>query len=193
MFSKISRYRKLPDITAPDAKGRVLASRELRLLPTVTGTFQHTIDSGDRLDQLAYKYYSQPLQWWNISDANPQFLSPLQLIGREVLVTTQFPVSVTGNPPWGNLFQALAAVLGVEDVQIEEDVELVQQQVTVGLQTINAFVEQFSRAVVVTYNRLNVTAATLASAIEAVGFVVMPFVDINQIGQEIIIPPQPVG
>jgi hypothetical protein len=193
MFSKISRYRKLPDITAPDARGRVLASRELRLLPAVTGTFQHTIDSGDRLDQLAYKYYSQPLQWWNISDANPQFLSPLQLIGKDVVVTTRFPVSVTGDPPWANLFQALLAVLGVEDVQVEEDVELVQQQVTVGGQTIAAFVEQFSRAVLVSYNRLNVTAATLASAIEALGFVTMPFVEINQIGQEIIIPPKPVG
>jgi len=42
--------------------------------------------------------------------------------------------------------------------------------------------------VLVTYNRLNVTAASLASSIAAVGFTVMPFVDADQVGQEIIIP-----
>ena len=28
MFSKISRYRKVPDVTAPDAQGRVLAAKD---------------------------------------------------------------------------------------------------------------------------------------------------------------------
>ena len=189
MFSKISRYRKLPDVTAPDPQGRVLASKELRLLPQVTGTFRHTIDTGDRLDQLAYKYYSQPLQWWNISDANPEFLSPLAMLGKDAVVTTRFPVSAAGDPLWANLFAAVSAVLGVEDVKVEEDVQLVP----VAGQTIPALVEQFSRVVLVTYNRLNVTATTLAATIEAAGFVVMPFADVDQVGQEIIIPPKPIG
>ena len=80
MFSKISRYRKVPIVTAPDALGRLLAATDLRLLPNVSGDFRHTVDAGDRLDQLAYKYYSQPLQWWNICDANPEFLSPLATV-----------------------------------------------------------------------------------------------------------------
>ena len=193
MFSKISRYRKLPNVTALDAQGRLLASKELRLLPQVTGTFRHTVDSGDRLDQLGYKYYSQPLQWWNIADANPKFLSPLALIGKDAVITTRFPVGIAGVPPWSSLLQALQSVLGVEDVEIEEDTQLVQQTVTVGGQTIIAFVEQFTRFVLVTYNQLNVTAASLATSIAAVGFTVMPFVDMDQIGQEIIIPRQPVG
>jgi hypothetical protein len=191
MFSKISRYRKLPDVTAPDAHGRTLASKDLRLLPEVEGTFHHTVDAGDRLDQLAYKYYSQPLQWWNICDANADFLSPLALIGKEAIITTRFPVTVAGSPPWASLFPAVRAILGVEDVQITEEVQLVPRQVNIAGQTITAFQEQFSRAVLVTYNRLNVSAETVAAGIEASGFLVAPFADLERVGQEIVIPPKP--
>jgi hypothetical protein len=193
MFSKISRYRKVPDVTAPDLQGRTLAAKDLRLLPNVTGTFRHTVDAGDRLDQLAYKYYSQPLQWWNICDANPEFLSPLALLGKDAIVTTSFPVTVSGTPPWAALFRSVQGMPGVEDVQISESIQLVSQQVTVGGQTITALVEQFSRAVLVTYNRLNTTAATLATNIEKNGFQVGPFSDVGQVGREIIIPPKPIG
>jgi hypothetical protein len=193
MFSKISRYRKVPDVTAPDAKGRVLAAKDLRLLPDVTGTFRHTVNAGDRLDQLGYKYYDQPLQWWTICDANPDFLSPLALLGREPVVTTRFPVTIAGAPPWTALFHAMQGMLGVEEVRIAEDVELVPQQSTVGGQTVTTSNEQFSRAVLITYNRLNVTAETLAAGIEAVGFQVASFADFDQVGQQIIIPPKPIG
>ncbi len=193
MFSKVSRYRKVPDVTAPDAQGRMLAAKDLRLLPDVSGTFRHTVDSGDRLDQLAYKYYSQPLQWWNICDANPEFLSPLALLGQDAVITTRFPVTVSGTPPWAVLSSTLRGLLGVEDVEIVEDIQLAPQQVTVGGQTITALVEQFQRAVLVTYNRLNVTSATLATSIETAGFQVAPFADLEQVGQEIVIPPKPIG
>jgi len=193
MFSKISRYRKLPDVTAPDAQGRVLAAKDLRLLPDTTGTFRHTVNAGDRLDQLAYKYYGQPLQWWNICDANPEFLSPLATVGQEPVVATLFPVSVSGAPPWAALFQSLHGMTGVEEIAIAENVALVPQQTTVAGQTITAFTEQFSRTVQVTYNRLNVTAATIAAAIQTAGFVVAPSTDLGQVGQEIVIPPKPIG
>jgi hypothetical protein len=193
MFSKISRYRKVPDVTAPDLQGRMLAAKDLRLLPEVTGTFRHTVDAGNRLDQLAYTYYSQPLQWWNICDANPEFLSPLALLGMDAIVTTSFPVTISGTPPWAALVRSLQGVLGVEDVQISESIQLVPEQVTVGAQTITALVEQFSRAVLVTYNHLNTAAATLATNIETNGFQVGPFSDVGQLGQEIIIPPKPIG
>lgn len=193
MFSKISRYRKLPNVVAPDAEGRQLPSRELRLLPTVTGTYLHTVAAGDRLDQLANQYYSQPLQWWNIADANPAFLSPLALLAQDAITTTRFSVSISGTPPWSKLFAALQAIVGVENVAIEEDVQLVQQNVTIAGQTITAWVEQIAWVVIVTYNRVNVTTEDLTSAIEAAGFTAGPFVDINQVGQEIIIPPKPIG
>jgi hypothetical protein len=194
MFTKISRYRKVPDVTAPDAQGRVLASKGLRLLPSVTGTFRHTVESGDRLDQLAYKYYSEPLQWWNIADANPAFLSPLSLLGRDAVVATRFPVTVAGVPPWSNLFRVLRAMLGIEDVEVEEDVQLKLKQVTVGGHTITALMEEFSRTVIVSHNKRNVTAAMLASAIETAGFqVAQEFAEVDQVGQEIIVPAKPTG
>jgi hypothetical protein len=193
MFNKISRYRKLPTVVVPDAEGRQLPSSELRLLPTVTGSYLHTVALGDRLDALANQYYRQPLQWWNIADANPAFLSPLALLSQDSVTTTRFPVSVGGTPPWSNLFPALQAVVGVENIAVEQEVQLVQQQVTVAGQTITAWVEQITWVVVVTYNNVNVTAEALTSVIEAVGFQVMPFVDVNQVGQDIIIPPKPIG
>lgn len=193
MFSKISRYRKLADVSAPDAKGRTLAAKDLRRLPEVSGTFRHTVEAGDRVDQLAYKYYSQPLQWWNICDANPEFLSPLAMLGKETVVTTRFPVSVAGTPPWAAVLRALRQTLGVEEARIEEAIELVVQPVTVGGQTISALVEQFSRAVLVTRNPLLVSPAELATLITTVGFQVGPFADLGQAGLEIVIPPKPVG
>ena len=43
MFSSFSRYRKLPDVVTTDAKGRTLASKALRPLPSVSGTFQQRL------------------------------------------------------------------------------------------------------------------------------------------------------
>src|ERR1035437_7944647 len=193
MFSKISRYRKAPTGAAPDAQGRTLAAPALRLLPAVNGTFRHTVESGDRLDQLAYTYYSQPLQWWNICDANPLFLSPLALLGKEAIVTTSFPVTVSGTPPWAALFPSIRGLLGVEDVEIEEDTQLVPTHVTVAGQTATVLIENVTRSVLVTYNRLNISATTLAASIHAAGFGGASFAALDQVGQEIVIPPKPIG
>lgn len=193
MFTKISRYRKLADVSAPDAKGRTLAAKDLRLLPEVAGSFRHTVEAGDRVDQLAYKYYSQPLQWWNICDANPEFLSPLAMLGKETLVSTRFPLSVAGTPRWADMLRALRQTLGVEEVCIEEEIELVAKPVTVAGQTITAMIEQFTRAVLVTRNPLLVSPAELATLITTTGFQVGPSADLGQVGLEIIIPPKPIG
>ena len=91
MFSRISRYHTLPDIVTTDAEGRTFASKTLRPLPQVSGTFRHTVEDADRLDQLAYKYYREPRKWWRMSDANPEFLSPQALLGKEPIVTDRFP------------------------------------------------------------------------------------------------------
>jgi hypothetical protein len=194
MFSKISRYRNVPVVTAPDATGRELAAVDIRLLPDVTGDFRHTVDGGDRLDQLAYKYYNQPLQWWNIADGNPDFLSPLDLLDKGVVVTTQFPVSVAGTPPWQAVFQSLLGRLGVEDVQAIENIQLIPKQVDAGGgQKVTIMDQQFSRAVLVTYNRMNVNADTLATLIATAGFTVAPFIELGQLGQDIVIPLTPTG
>ena len=134
-----------PTSPRPTRKGAMLAAKDLRLLPDVSGTFRHTVDSGDRLDQLAYKYYSQPLQWWNICDANPEFLSPLGAARQGCRGHHALPRDRIRHPSLGRPVQhRCGRLLGVEDVEIEEDVQLAPQQVTVGGQTITALVEQFS-------------------------------------------------
>ena len=119
MFSKISRYRKLPDVVAPDARGRALASKSLRLLPETAGDFLHTVEEGDRLDTLAYKYYKQPRDWWRIADANAAFLDPQALLDEAPWKTVQIPLIWNGpTPPWAEVPQALTAVLGVAAVRL---------------------------------------------------------------------------
>ena len=79
MFSKISRYRNLPDVDRRRTRAAVRSPRRtLRLLPDGDRRPSGTRSTqGDRLDQLAYTYYGQPRKWWRICDANPEFLSPL--------------------------------------------------------------------------------------------------------------------
>lgn len=80
MFSKGSRYRNLTESSAIDASGERQRGKDLRLTPTVTGSYLHTVRDGDRLDLIAHKYYSDPAKWWQISDANPQQPFPTDLV-----------------------------------------------------------------------------------------------------------------
>ena len=194
MFTPLSRYRKLPDVVTTDAKGRTLASKALRLLPSVSGTFQHTVEDGDRLDHVAYKYYRQPTRWWRISDANPAFLSAQELLGKEPLVTERFPVTFNGpQPVWAALTRSLHECVGIATVTILETVQLVPELRTVGNQTVTVPAERFERAVVVTYNQLNITASTIRSLMTAAGFVVGQTERQTRVGQQIPIPPDSVG
>jgi Phage Tail Protein X len=195
VFSKLSRYRKVPDAAVPDPRGRVLAAKDVRLVPAVTGSFRHTVAAGDRLDELATRYYGQPLHYWHICDANPGFLSPLALLDREPVVTTDFPLAMADGapPPWPALIPALARVLGVETVVALEDVEIVPRERVIGGTTVTVFVEHRSRRIRITYNRLNVQADALAGRIRAAGVQVEAPVHIGQLGQQIVIPPAPIG
>ncbi len=98
MFSRISRYRTFPDIVTTDAEGRTLVSKTLRPASQAPGTFRHTVEEADRLDHLAYKYYQQPRKWWRISDANPEFLSPLGFAGEGTGSHRSFPRDVRRHP-----------------------------------------------------------------------------------------------
>jgi hypothetical protein len=117
MFSKISRYRKLPDVVSIDPKGRALESKSLRLLPAVSGSFRHTVEASDRLDHLAFKYYNQPRNWWRIADANPAFLCPHELLGQAPWTTSEIPLSADGQAPaWSELLRLLGRTPGVDEV-----------------------------------------------------------------------------
>lgn len=181
MFSKGSRYQSVPDIAVPDARGRVVAAKGTRPLPVVTGTFTHTVSAGDRLDQLADTYYGQPLLYWHICDANPQFLSPLALVGAEPVVTARFPIlGPPTPPPLAVLLQALAGTVGVEEVTVAEDV---------APPTRPDGPEQVTQSVLVTYNRVHLGATDLLDAIELAGFTPGPVAEISQLGHQIVIPP----
>jgi hypothetical protein len=194
MFGKLSRYRKLPDVTVPDARGRLLSVKDLRLLPPVSGTFRHTVAAGDRLDQLAYTYYGEPRLYWQVCDANPQFLSPFAVLADEPVVTTRFALpSPVVDPPWAKLFAALDGVVGVVAVESLDEVELVPRVQRVDGQVVTVYVERFVRAVRITHNTMNVTAESLRAAIGTSGFQAGPPVDGGQLGREIVVPARVVG
>ena len=174
MFSKISRYRKLPDVVTIDIKGRKLASKSLRLSPDVSGQFRHTIEDVDRLDHLASTYYRQPRKWWRICDANPEFLSPQALLGKEPIVTYRFPLTFGADPAWAALLKQLSGMVGVEQAVVGDD----------------------WASIVVTFNQINLDIENLADAIEAEEFhftIAGQPQPIGRVGKQIIIPPDAVG
>jgi hypothetical protein len=80
MFNKNSRYRNLPQTQHLTARGEWLLSVDLRFIPTVDGRFLHSVRDRERLDLLAFKYYSDPRRWWLIADANPETSFPIDLL-----------------------------------------------------------------------------------------------------------------
>lgn len=193
-----SRYRDLPVLAVPDARGRVLAARDLRPLPEVTGTFTHTVVAGERLDRLASAYYRNPLLWWHLADGNPGVLSPLALVGAERVVTVTLPVTVSGVPPWGEAIRAVTALPGVEDVAVVDDVDLVDEPRTVEGRQVVVTVERPVRALVVRRNEATAdhagsTVADVVAAVAGAGFRAGPPVRSDAVGGPIVVPPAPGG
>jgi hypothetical protein len=178
-----------------DAEGRSVLSKKIRPRPDVSGTFSQTITEGDRLDHLAYKYYKEPTRWWRICDANPDFMSPQALIGKEPVVTTYFPLvfSEEGLPPWCALRNSLMELVGVEQVRIVDEIDLVQRDIEFGGKKVTIEAERFERALIITYNRMNVDAKGLLDAMASAGFTADEPYDIGRTGKKIIIPPKDGG
>ncbi|MCA1781565.1 MAG: LysM peptidoglycan-binding domain-containing protein [Dermatophilaceae bacterium] len=42
---------------------------------------RHTVTRGERLDQIAFRYYRDPNMWWVIAVANPEILYPDSIPG----------------------------------------------------------------------------------------------------------------
>ena len=70
MFTSTSRYASVPDATYQDASGRQFQYKLLRLTPNATTFQEYTVVQGDRLDLLAFQYFSDAEQFWRICDAN---------------------------------------------------------------------------------------------------------------------------
>ncbi len=89
MFFKNSRYKDISKYSAIDESGKASQTKSLRLIPTTSGTFMHTVKEGDRLDLLAFKYYGSPSKWWLICDANPEAFFPTDLLkepGKKIII-----------------------------------------------------------------------------------------------------------
>lgn len=88
MIFQGSRYATTKLIAALDSRGQTARALELRRIPSTPGVVEHVVVEGDRLDQLAQRFYGDPLQSWLILDANPEELDPFLLLrpGRRIKV-----------------------------------------------------------------------------------------------------------
>lgn len=186
VFSRVSRYRGLPDVVTTDARGRAVRSRGLRLLPAVEGVLAHTVEEGDRLDHLADRYYGQPRSWWRIADANPELLSPDDLLGGGPRSTVVVPLEWKGPAPrWAELLRTLRDTPGVEDAAMgtaaagEDAVE------------VEAGVLRHRWAVEVAFNRLLLAPGDVVRAAERMGFTAGPARERRRIGAAVAVPPRP--
>ena len=204
MFSKVSRYRKLPDVVAISARGRELKSRDIRLLPDVPGIFEHTVEEGDRLNHLAFKYYKQPRNWWRICDANPDFMSPQALLGKEPLTTQRFNLTYAGNEtnaPWAVLLSELRKLVGVEDVLFVEELELAEEVKELNWKEVKEFnrkyvvvsVEHFQYTIIIEFNETITSRAELIARSSTHDFELTNDEIIGRVGKKIMIPRDAIG
>ena len=172
-----------------DKQGQLRSARALRLNVRVAGTFEHVLNEHDRLDHLAAKYYRQPAAWWHICDANPEFLSPLALIGSEPMYTDQFPLVFANRqtvPQINDTIRQIAEMNGVERVTLTHTTQIVPITPVANV-TVQA--EWFEWVLVVVYNGTLLTTAEIGAAITAAGITVGMPRRMRRVGKRIIIPP----
>jgi hypothetical protein len=174
MVVKGSRYAGLADVVERDPRNpaRTVAAKGLRLLPQVSGEFRHTLAEGERLDHLAAKYYRDPRRWWRICDANPEFLSPLELIGGGPLRTLRVPLG--SRAATHDLVTRLEAELGVVRFRFLDDPN------------------SDTGTVEVTYNRFLLEPASLVELVGPARAAAAEPRSIGRAGKQITIPPDAV-
>jgi nucleoid-associated protein YgaU len=88
MFFKGSRYAGVGDLEGVTPDGRTVRYKKVRLVPQVHSHMEHVVAEGERLDQIAHRYYRDPERFWRICDAN-RALWPDELTaaaGRAILI-----------------------------------------------------------------------------------------------------------
>jgi hypothetical protein len=161
MFSKGSRYRKVPESSPVNAQGERQRGIDLRVIPRADGRFAHTVREGERLDLLAFKYYGDPTRWWQVGDANPKESYPPDLLDRRPVVAERFVLEyATFAARYAQLFAALAAVGAVSQVTPLENLSEAPSTAPLFLET----------TVLVTYPEAVSTRDRIVDEIEASGF-----------------------
>jgi nucleoid-associated protein YgaU len=89
MFFQGSRYATVGEAELIDRQGRVIRYKRIRFIPPTPAQVGHRVSQGERLDQIAFRYYRDPERFWRICDANLAML-PEDLVS-EVGRTIQIP------------------------------------------------------------------------------------------------------
>jgi hypothetical protein len=149
-YGRDSRYRRTPVVTRVDHTGRTLQVDDIRIRPATPGRFDHTVDGADRLDALGQRYYDKPHKWWPIADANPEFASPLALLGLDAIVGVRVSIGDLGDELW-HLLAQLRDQHGVEDVTYDDtalpwSVTIVYNRATTDADTLVDLVMRFRAA-----------------------------------------------
>ncbi|MEA2689030.1 MAG: hypothetical protein QOD51_1637 [Candidatus Eremiobacteraeota bacterium] len=87
MIFKGSRYQDVGTYRATDASGATVTALRIRFIPATPAGFYHAFVAGQRLDTLAYVYYTNPEKSWLIADANTA-MDPEDLLelGRRIAI-----------------------------------------------------------------------------------------------------------
>ncbi|MFY1652539.1 LysM peptidoglycan-binding domain-containing protein [Solwaraspora sp. WMMB762] len=83
-----SRYATTPVVAPEAADGVARRVLQPRAVPPTPGVLEHLVVQGERLDQLAGRFYGDPKLYWLILDANPEVLDPFTLLtpGRRIRI-----------------------------------------------------------------------------------------------------------
>jgi hypothetical protein len=99
-FPPTSRYVAIGTRTFTSADGTQITYLERRFLPpsnTLALLTRHSVQNGDRLDNIAAEYMNDPLQFWQICDANDA-VNPDDLTSvLGVFLRITFPAGVPGS------------------------------------------------------------------------------------------------
>ncbi|MBP7070302.1 MAG: hypothetical protein KBA97_04435 [Methanothrix sp.] len=70
MFFKGSRYERVESHSITDESGSVITYKKVRFISETHASMGHLVVQGDRLDNIAHRYYKDPERFWRICDAN---------------------------------------------------------------------------------------------------------------------------
>jgi len=100
-FAPASRYYSVEIAAMDQADGKTVSYLKRRFIPPADQFFllrQHTVTKGERLDNIAYQHLGDPLQFWQLCDAN-NAMNPDELTktpGQQIRIT--LPPGIPGNP-----------------------------------------------------------------------------------------------
>ena len=86
-YSSDSRYFNSESINVGDA---LILKPRTPLTFDTEGAYYHTFGISDTLEGIAYKYYNNEKLYWVILDANPKYMSELDIQVGDVLIIPKY-------------------------------------------------------------------------------------------------------